>query len=533
MARTGGNVEQMDALIPNIRALTGVLSLAGSQGAEYADVLKDMYNAQGTVEKGAAIMGDTMAAKLKIAENSVSNLGVAITEKLLPGLGDAAQAATTLINWSDKMNAAFAESSKKVTESAKTYGEYRKNVLLTARAADLLTEAQMHAIVTGEDANGQRLTAAQIDEFLAKKIDLLTEAEWNHTRALLKANDALLKTPDYMARVSAAMKDKTGADQAAEFQAIKTADQLKEEAKAYDKLQESLVNTTIEQSNFVESFKDIKPIDLARQTIADLEGEMEANPQNRENYAAQIRAIKSEFGLITPAMEAGAQAFSVLESLWMSGAVSTESYKTALEKVKQAALDGSVAAGELGLKTGEAAAFMEASTGKAAGASDSIVKTASEKKIELIDQMEGGVIETENKMGGAISTAMLSISNSFTAASALAKATTAEIQAYWDSIPKNVNTNYSILVNGAALAGVTGSAPQGGSSAPTAPPTVPNTGGTPRPPKDNNPIAGGRNVAGVTVSAPITINGATSPQATATAISRYLGSLLDQRMRTQ
>jgi TP901 family phage tail tape measure protein len=294
MERTGGNIEQLDLIIPNIRALTGVLSLAGSQGEEYARVLGEAYKAEGLTAQGAAIMGDTMASKLKIAENSVSNLGVAITEKLLPGLGDAAEAATLLITATDKINAAFEDSAGKIKDSVSSYGEYRNKVLLTARAADLLSDAQIHAITTGEDANGQRLTSAQINEFLAKKINLLTEAEWNHSHAVNAANDALANTPDYAKRVSAALRGVSEGFAESGDLALETKKDIEDSTKAFQDYFSTITTDTLGLKDYNKEQGELrqKAAEVKAQ-IDELQGSQDKLSQNK------LGELKEEYnGLI-------------------------------------------------------------------------------------------------------------------------------------------------------------------------------------------------------------------------------------------
>ncbi len=174
MERTHGNVEALDAIIPNVRALTGVLSTAGSQGEDYAKVLGVMENAAGTTDRAFTEMSKTFEFKLKRAQNSLENLGIAVGQKLLPPLSDAADAASTLINWQDKLTEAFEGTAKKIEETSTSYTDYRSAIVATAEAAGQLTHTQAVQILNDE---------AGAAEFAANKIGLFTEEQWNLAKA--------------------------------------------------------------------------------------------------------------------------------------------------------------------------------------------------------------------------------------------------------------------------------------------------------------------------------------------------------------
>ena len=63
---TRGNVETMAKLFPNIRALSGVMNLAGSQAKEFRNQLRNMKNASGATDTAFKKMAKT--AKFKLAQ---------------------------------------------------------------------------------------------------------------------------------------------------------------------------------------------------------------------------------------------------------------------------------------------------------------------------------------------------------------------------------------------------------------------------------------------------------------------------------
>ena len=119
-----------------------------------------------------------------------------------------------------------------------------------------------------------------------------------------------------------------------------------------------------------------------------------------------------------------------------------------LTAIATAAADGTVGAKELGLATGEAAAYMTATTTDAQGASTRIIETGQERKIRLLDEMNGALGTQETALSTTINTSMLSISNSWTAAKSLASVATEEIIANWKRVPTEVVTKYKIVTEG-------------------------------------------------------------------------------------
>ena len=113
MQRTGGNVEQLDLIIPNIRALTGVLSTAGSQGQAYAEILGKMENASGSLEKAYSAASGTMEFQTKRFENTIGSIKDTLVMGLLPNLTDAAVLMNGLIGPTKNAAAALEEFQKK------------------------------------------------------------------------------------------------------------------------------------------------------------------------------------------------------------------------------------------------------------------------------------------------------------------------------------------------------------------------------------------------------------------------------------
>lgn len=232
-------------------------------------------------------------------------------------------------------------------------------------------------------------------------------------------------------------------------------DALREHARAMKEAEDAQRAATkaaadyaVQNSRFVESFSDFSAVRGAQQTIKDLEAALAADPENKDQYMAKIRALKQEFGMITPQMEAGAAAFRTLESLWTTGAISTTSYAEALGKIQQAAADGVVSVDELGLKTSEAAAYMTSSADRAKSEQDKIVDDSRTTKQKMLDEMGNSLASIETNVGNATSSAMLTVSNSARAAKSVIDTATTDIEKFWKRIPTEWTTVYKIEVQG-------------------------------------------------------------------------------------
>jgi len=99
MEKTGGNVDQLKELFPNIRALTGVLATAGSQGKAYADILDTITKAGN--EANEAAFGKTMEGagpQIELLKNQLAAMAIELGEQLLPYLVDFAKQAREVVS---------------------------------------------------------------------------------------------------------------------------------------------------------------------------------------------------------------------------------------------------------------------------------------------------------------------------------------------------------------------------------------------------------------------------------------------------
>jgi len=81
-----GNDEALADLIPNVRALTGVLATAGSQAETYQQVLHDIQTEVGITDEAFAEASDTFSFKMMQLKASFNVLRIELGNKLLPVL---------------------------------------------------------------------------------------------------------------------------------------------------------------------------------------------------------------------------------------------------------------------------------------------------------------------------------------------------------------------------------------------------------------------------------------------------------------
>ena len=84
---TGGEVDQLAILFPNVRALTDVLGSAVAQGDAYADVLERTNNASGLTADAFAVMEETSGFALKQLKANMEILAITIGSVVAPVLG--------------------------------------------------------------------------------------------------------------------------------------------------------------------------------------------------------------------------------------------------------------------------------------------------------------------------------------------------------------------------------------------------------------------------------------------------------------
>lgn len=376
--------------------------------------------------KAGEVFADVLTPVVENATNTIDNL----TRLFTPATTKAEEYEQAIT----RLGIMFGVNSRQVTEASEQYRNY-------------LYELQRHNEAVGI-VTDKAVLAARAQAEAAAPVSRLT----NEYRALQEQIGSQSSALDDFQR---GMNALSAAQQAGGDAGRAWNDALRDHAKALKEAEEAeraatqaAADYAIQNSRFIESFKEFDALTGARQTISDLEDQLRADPENKDRYAAKIRALKYEFGLITPEMESSAAAFKALEALWMSGQLSTDSYAAALGRIKQAAADGKVSVDELGLKTGEAAAYMTLSAGNAKTAQERIVNDARTAKERLMDEMGNALAETETNVGRATSSAMLTVANSARTTKSVVDDATDEISRFWQRVPTEWTTVYTVEVHG-------------------------------------------------------------------------------------
>lgn len=84
VGRVGENDEALAEIIPNIRALRGVLGTAGVQAESYSDILLSVANSTGLVDQGFKNVSQTAGQKFKVALTQLQNVAIELGNVLIP-----------------------------------------------------------------------------------------------------------------------------------------------------------------------------------------------------------------------------------------------------------------------------------------------------------------------------------------------------------------------------------------------------------------------------------------------------------------
>lgn len=87
--KTNGNLDILGKIIPNIRGLTGVLSLASAGWDTYRQVLGEVENSQGLTEASFAKTSETLAFKIKQVESTLQSIAITVGSVFAPALKSA------------------------------------------------------------------------------------------------------------------------------------------------------------------------------------------------------------------------------------------------------------------------------------------------------------------------------------------------------------------------------------------------------------------------------------------------------------
>ena len=99
-----GNDDALGALIPNVRALRGVLGTAGVQAEAYGEILNDVSNSTGLVNEGFAKVSQGAGAQFKSTMIQLRNVAEELGAKVMPILLKAATAISNVVSAFTRLN---------------------------------------------------------------------------------------------------------------------------------------------------------------------------------------------------------------------------------------------------------------------------------------------------------------------------------------------------------------------------------------------------------------------------------------------
>ena len=230
MERTQGNVETLDLIIPNVRALTGVLATAGSQSEEYARVLETMNQAAGRTEKAFGVMADTFDAKLKKFENAVDGVKIAVGTGLLPTVSNFLEEMTAGIH---VLDGSITQEEKLATALRKTTQMYGENSAQVEKVKKVVEEYLR--------------TKAMVNELAQREIEAISQV----AQAYLRNVTGISKLTDQMYGLN------SGFDEGARF-ARAAADAVDENSAALEFNADAAASTKAAQEKLKDEFDALK-----------------------------------------------------------------------------------------------------------------------------------------------------------------------------------------------------------------------------------------------------------------------------------
>lgn len=108
-----GNEQALGKLIPNVRALSGVLGTAGAQGEAYANILDNIEASTGLVNEGFKKASETASAKFQKAIVSVQNAAIELGASMLPV---ATELAASIKSMADAFNSLDDQTKRNITQ---------------------------------------------------------------------------------------------------------------------------------------------------------------------------------------------------------------------------------------------------------------------------------------------------------------------------------------------------------------------------------------------------------------------------------
>jgi hypothetical protein len=350
-ALTKVGVNFNDTAKETIKQMVAMNDVAGAQKF----ILKELNTEFGGM---AEALGSTVEGKINKATNAIDNLAAAIGEKLLPVIGDAADAANILITGADQIRAAYDAVSLAVRNNSKSYAEYKSAIEGTARAAGYIRDVFIvgQGTVTQYDASIKILTETQFNA---------TQGAYGYASGLDESNRAAQRAAEGAAAVSSAE-----AAQAANIQAGVDA-----RARSYEAMGASVVKQQemiaadeaaaaanaiyragiAETTGKIESMAQalMKSTDaqakqmLAQASLDAIKKAYEGGTISQDSFSKATETVLLKYDLATPKSIAMADAQQRVTDAFLSGELPLKAFIESSDKIPKIAEDGAISMQEL------------------------------------------------------------------------------------------------------------------------------------------------------------------------------------------
>ncbi|GAA2141615.1 hypothetical protein GCM10009760_25970 [Kitasatospora kazusensis] len=142
---TGGNVDKLAHLIPNVRGLTGYLSMMGPNGEQTVKIFKEMSGSAGATDAAFAEAGKSAKFKFALALNDLKTAGIQLGLTLLP---EAEKIAGAIGRWAERFAALNPHTRTAIVQAAGLAAAVGPLVLVVGKLGKGFTAMAKHPVVT-------------------------------------------------------------------------------------------------------------------------------------------------------------------------------------------------------------------------------------------------------------------------------------------------------------------------------------------------------------------------------------------------
>ena len=250
--KTGGNVDALQKLFPELRAFKAVTSLARSEGKAYASDLEeiaDNTNRVGATNKAFAEQSKSLNVQMQLLTNNVTELKNALLYELIPSLTNSTSALTNLLREMKKQSIGFRDvagyingnynpavanaikNQKKLAEEQKKYNGILYKTLTNTKklteSTDELIEATITMTTTTKEQQAHfKAMAEEKKELIEEEIEQFEELTENTTKLAKEASDAHIYESERWIMKTKSLRDMSVDDEIAAYTRLKNAEDI-------------------------------------------------------------------------------------------------------------------------------------------------------------------------------------------------------------------------------------------------------------------------------------------------------------------